>query len=52
MKNAGAAPENVVDLDDVFEGYDISKLDVKRMYRFLEKNAKKEAVVEEEIMGE
>ena len=52
MKNTMAAPENVVDLDDIFEGYDISKLDVKRMYRFLEKNAKKDTAVEEEFVSE
>lgn len=52
MKNTVAAPEDVVDLDDVFEGYDISKLDVKRMYRFLEKNAKKETVADEELVSE
>lgn len=35
--------------DEVFENYNISKLDVRRMYRFLDKNIKKD-VVEEEVL--
>lgn len=40
--------ENMKYMEDLFEGYEISKLDIKRMYRFLDKNAKKDMVVEEE----
>lgn len=52
MKHDGKPPEQMVDLDTIFEGYDISKLDVKRMYRFLEKNVKKEVAIEEEYAGD
>ena len=41
--------ENANYIEDLFEGYDISKLDIKRMYRFLDKNVKKDTIIEEEI---
>ena len=41
--------ENASYIEELFEGYDISKLDIRRMYRFLEKNVKKDAIIEEEI---
>ena len=40
--------ENMKYMEDLFEGYEISKLDIKRMYRFLDKNAKKDMILEEE----
>ena len=40
--------ENANYIESLFEGYDISKLDIKRMYRFLDKNVKKDAIIEEE----
>lgn len=43
-----ANPENITFLEELFEGYEISKLDIRRMYRFLDKNVKKDAIVEEE----
>lgn len=36
-------------IDNMFEGYDISKLDIRRMYRFLDKNVKKDAIIEEVV---
>ena len=42
-------PENITYLENLFEGYEISKLDIKRMYRYLDKNVKKDALLEEEI---
>jgi hypothetical protein len=36
----------------IFEEYDINKLDIKRIYRYLDKNAKKEVVMEEESSDE
>lgn len=36
----------------MFEDYDISKLDIKRIYRYLDKNVKKELVVEEDSSDE
>lgn len=37
------------DLEKYFQDYDISKLDIKRIYRYLEKNVKKDCAIEEEI---
>ena len=34
-------------IEKVFEPYDINKLDIKRIYRYLDKNVKKEVVVDE-----
>ena len=42
-------PENYTYIENLFEGYDISKLDIRRIYRFLDKNVKKDAIIEEEI---
>ena len=39
-------------IDKIFEEYDISKLDIKRLYRYLDKNIKKEAVLEEDSEDE
>jgi hypothetical protein len=33
---------------ELFEEYDISKLDIKRIYRYLDKNVKKEVIIEED----
>ena len=41
-------PENIKYIEELFEGYEISKLDIKRMYRFLDKNVKKDTIIEEE----
>jgi len=39
---------NVLNLvEKVFETYEINKLDIKRMYRYLDKNVKKDVVVDE-----
>ena len=32
--------------DELFENYNINKLDIKRMFRFLDKNVKKETINE------
>ena len=37
------------DVENLFEDYNITKLDIKRMYRYLDKNVKKDAVDEEEL---
>ena len=39
-------------LDKLFENYEINKLDIKRMYRYLDKNVKKIEVdeLEDEVM--
>lgn len=36
------------EVEKIFEHYSISKLDIKRMYRYLDKNVKKDALVEED----
>jgi hypothetical protein len=33
-----------IDLENIFENYDISKLDIRRIYRYLDKNVKKDAI--------
>lgn len=37
--------ENLNEIELFFENYDITKLDIRRMYRYLDKNVKKEAVI-------
>jgi hypothetical protein len=37
------------EVENLFEDYNITKLDIKRMYRYLDKNVKKDAVDEEDI---
>ena len=34
-------------LDELFENYNVNKLDVKRIYRFLDKNVKKETIIDD-----
>jgi hypothetical protein len=36
------------DVENLFEDYNISKLDIKRMYRYLDKNVKKDAIISAE----
>jgi len=38
---------NMEIINQLFENYDISKLDIKRMYRYLDKNVKKEEIMDE-----
>ena len=40
--------DNINFIEELFEGYEITKLDIKRMYRFLDKNVKKDSLIEEE----
>ena len=35
-------------VEKIFENYNIDKLDIKRIYRYLDKNVKKDIVYEEE----
>jgi hypothetical protein len=37
-----STPEIVVKIEEIFENYNINKLDIKRIYRYLDKNVKKE----------
>lgn len=41
-------PEVLNKVEKMFENYNINKLDIKRLYRYLDKNVKKELVVDEE----
>jgi hypothetical protein len=38
-------PECLAEIEVMFENYTINKLDIRRMYRYLDKNVKKDAVV-------
>jgi hypothetical protein len=39
------ATETMTQIECLFENYNITKLDVRRMYRFLDKNIKKDAAL-------
>jgi hypothetical protein len=43
--------EKMNDIEKIFENCNIDKLDIKRMYRYLDKNVKKETVILEEYDG-
>jgi hypothetical protein len=40
--------EHMAEIEQIFENTNIDKLDIKRMYRYLDKNVKREVVYEEE----
>jgi len=40
--------EKMNQIERLFDNYEIDKLDIKRMYRYLDKNVKKETIVEED----
>lgn len=40
--------EKMNQVEKIFENYDIDKLDIKRMYRYLDKNVKKDIIIEDE----
>ena len=40
--------ETLIEIEKMFENYTITKLDIRRIYRYLDKNIKKDAVVEDE----
>jgi DNA polymerase III delta prime subunit len=42
------ASDTMNKIDKIFENYEIDKLDIKRIYRYLDKNVKKEALIEED----
>ena len=45
--------EKLNEVEGIFEDYNITKLDIKRMYRYLDKNVKKEAAGSvEDLLGE
>jgi DNA polymerase III delta prime subunit len=44
--------ESMAELESMFETYDISKLDIRRMYRYLDKTTKKDAIVVEDLEEE
>jgi len=39
--------EKMAQTEKIFENYNISKLDIKRMYRYLDKNVKKDAIIQD-----
>jgi DNA polymerase III delta prime subunit len=40
--------EKMIEIEKIFENYDINKLDIKRMYRYLDKNVKKDTINDDE----
>jgi hypothetical protein len=47
-KRAPTDAEIFIKIEKIFENYDINKLYIKRIYRFLDKNVKKETIVTDE----
>jgi len=47
LKNGENITKNNSFIDSIFDEYDINKLDIKRLYRYLDKNVKKEILEEE-----
>lgn len=45
-------PDKVSHIEKLFENYNIDKLEIKRMYRYLDKNAKKDILQEEDVSYE
>jgi hypothetical protein len=45
-------PDKVSHIEKMFENYNIDKLEIKRMYRYLDKNAKKDILQEEDASYE
>lgn len=41
-------PDLLNKVEQLFENYDINKLDIKRIYRYLDKNVKKDAIVQDD----
>ena len=46
-KNFNNDTEILLQVEQLFDDYDINRLDIKRMYRFLDKNSKKDELCEE-----
>lgn len=45
--------DTINEVEHIFENYNINKLDIKRMYRYLDKNVKKELVsLDDELSGD
>ena len=44
--------EKMATIEKMFENYEIDKLDIKRMYRYLDKNVKKEVIIEEDLTSD
>jgi len=42
----------MIEIEKIFENYYINKLDIKRMYRYLDKNVKKDAVLEDDNLDD
>jgi hypothetical protein len=40
------------EVEQLFENYSINKLDIKRMYRYLDKNVKKDTVLEDDNLDD
>lgn len=47
-KNFCNQPEILANVEQLFENYNINKLDIKRMYRYLDKNVKKDSTLAED----
>jgi arsenate reductase-like glutaredoxin family protein len=44
--------DKLCEIEKLFENYNITKLDIKRLYRYLDKNVKKDALVTDELIDD
>ena len=44
--------DKLCEIEKLFENYSITKLDIKRLYRYLDKNVKKDALVTDELLDD
>jgi DNA polymerase III delta prime subunit len=44
--------DKLCEIEKIFENYNITKLDIKRLYRYLDKNVKKDALVTDDLIDD
>jgi DNA polymerase III delta prime subunit len=44
--------EKLNEVEQIFENYNITKLDIKRIYRYLDKNVKKDALITDDLLDD
>jgi len=44
--------DKLCEIEKIFENYNITKLDIKRLYRYLDKNVKKDALVTDDLLDD
>jgi DNA polymerase III delta prime subunit len=44
--------DKLCEIEKIFENYNITKLDIKRLYRYLDKNVKKDALITDDLLDD